>query len=160
MQKLLQFISSIIAPIPPASSFDGTPEEEGPEGDVAIDTDIKYATEEEALSALAKSYYAYMEQHYRRKPQIVSDLYCNMLMTSCRGRRFWWIPVAHPIAVVLKNHFDACETDGSQGCVGAEQIGDCVIYEDDVVAFVLSEVKKLFEDEGILERTQTSNKND
>jgi hypothetical protein len=162
MQSFLQFISSIIAPAPAPSSFDNPyPGEEDEEtGSVSIDTTIKYRTEEEAHKAIVDSYYAFMEYHFGRKPLYTSDLYCNMVVTSHRGKRYWWIPVTHPVAVIVKNHFDDFDMDGSKGCIGTKQIGDCVIYEDKVIAFFVEEIVKLFENEGIEHQIITQKKHD
>lgn len=154
MQRFLQFISSIIAPTPTSTHIHLEThivgeEEDEEEGYVAIDTETQYATEQEANRALVKSYYAFMEAHFGRKPQYVTDLYCNMLMTFVRGKRLWWIPTTHPIAIVLKNHFDDMDMDGSKGTIGEKNIGDCVIYDDHVIKFVFTEMIKLFQDENI-----------
>ncbi len=105
------------------------------------ESQIIYATDEEANKAFVSAYILYMHNHYGRAPRYRTDLYCAMFPVDILDRRvddshterYWWFAVTHPAARVLRNNFKEYSDHGSQGVYDSKLYGACVIYADDVM---------------------------
>lgn len=112
----------------------------------------KYATQRDANTAFFHSYRAFMEDFYKRKVAYLSDLYCCMVCIDVASAayeeqvmRYWWLPVNHPVAVVLSNHFKA---DVSEGHCPTRRFGTCAVYSENYMNFIMEQIALLFLENG------------
>lgn len=135
LQNFFQAVGSLLAP----------KHNTVPVFDEDVEAQTTFISEQDAVRILIHSYSALVEEHYGRPIQYTTDLFCNMI----RMKRVWWIPVNHPLAVVIRNHFEESgfDGDGSKGSIGEKTIGECVVYDHEIVTHFVSEIVGLFESE-------------
>ncbi len=126
-------------------------DEEGGDGDEE-EEDMVYSSNEEANTALLKSYWTFMSNHYGRTPCYRTDLYCSMLCidVSVRGEmmRFWWLVEGHPLVVVLLEYFKENGLHPAIDIFSCPGFGLLYVYENKTMDFCVDQLMDMYRNQG------------
>jgi len=121
------------------------------DADEPPENEERYASDSEANEAFVRSYWEYMRNSFGREPTHRTDLYCGMIpvdivLPSGESYRFWWLPVTHPFATVLRN--TAIENNSSEGLFDSGSYGLFVVYENSVIEYCINSYMEVCQDFG------------
>lgn len=112
-----------------------------------IEAEPMFSNAEDARNAFVNKIWDQMQTYHRREPTHDLDMLYGCASASIDEFRVWWIPLEHPIAELLKNHYDESGEYAPEEIYRTD-LGEFAVFNDLAVKHCIKSITTMCEESG------------